>query len=599
MRIPSSNHSTVPQYILDLPIRNKLKSLTIIQKNGETKSISSFEYFNQIQKMAKALVEVNIKKGDRIAIFSNSRHEWSVCDLAAISMGAIVVPLYPNMTTDDLAYILNHSECKLIFIENRMALRQIMLIRENCPKLETFVLFDPPLQQDGGHWMSLNEFLSGVAQQAHPSFNFERLCHQANPTDPVTFIYTSGTTGQPKAVVLNHTQIIHETTEVFAALQITEEDHTYSFLPFSHVLGRTEHWGHLIIGYQMTYSSGLERLAEELPMVEPTIIVAVPRIFEKIYTSLKTKIETSIIDNSIFNWAFKIGTEVSKKQQLNKAIDFKLNAEYTMAQIAILNRLKHQLFGTKLRFAICGSAPLSTEILQFFHSCGILILEGYGLTETTGAVCVNRPYDFEFGTVGKPLNKARIKIASDGEILIDSPTNMVGYFNDQEETKSVFQNNWLLTGDIGKVLQSGRLTINDRKKDLIKTAYGKYIAPQKLEGMLKELPFISQAHIHGDQKKYIVALLTIDKTYLFNEAREKNIPFKSLDDLKENQVIIDLIRSGVAKVNLNLSNHESIKNYAVLSEDFSIEAGEITPSLKLRRRIIDQKYKKLLNSLYD
>lgn len=594
----SQSFSTLPQFVLSLPQRKNSKCLNVLDRYGELKSFSCIDYYRQIEKVTKALIESGIQKGDKIAIFSTTRHEWSVCDLAITCAGAIVVPLYPNMTTEDLLYTLNHSGCKLIFAENRTSLKQLMVIRDRCAILQTIILFTPPPQPEPGTWISFTEFMEGARQERHHSFNFEKLCLQVRPEDPVTIIYTSGTTGAPKGVVLANTQIINETIEAFAALQIGPEDHTLSFLPYSHVLGRTEHWGHLVIGYTMTYAANIELITEDLQRVQPTVIVGVPRVFEKIYTSLKAKIETSSIDATLFHWAFKIGSQISTKLQNGESINYVLRAENQLAKHLLFDRLKAQLFGKNLRFAVSGGAPLSAEIMRFFHACGILILEGYGLTETTGAICVNRCYDYEFGTVGKPLHSTKIKIASDGEILVKGPTVMEEYYQEAESTAKILQDDWLRTGDIGEISKTGRLVIKDRKKDLIKTANGKYVAPQKLEGMLKELPFISHAHIHGDQKKYIVAVLTLNKNYLFSLARERGIIFRSLEDLKEHPEIKDLVRTGIAQVNLNLASHETIKNYATLAEDFNIESGEITPSLKVRRRVVDQKYKTLIESLY-
>lgn len=585
-------------FVLELPKRSQKSSLGILDKNGNLKHISSLDYYKHIVRVTNALGKLGLSKGDKIAIFSNTRYEWSVADLAASCLGAVVVPLYPNMATDELSYILNHSECKMIFVENRTSLRQLLVIKDKCPQLKNIVVFDPPQQHEMGTWQSLEDFQSSVPLDENSFSQFNELCSLTSSSDAATIIYTSGTTGVPKGVVLGHSQIINEVIEAFAALQITADDKTLSFLPYSHVLGRTEHWGHLIIGYSMVYSAGAERLPEELQQIEPTVIVAVPRIFEKIYTSLKTKIDTSSIDKAIFSWAHSIGDMVSKKEQAKAPLDLKLKSQQLLADVVLFRRLKEQLFGKKLRFAVSGGAPLSLDILKFFHSCGILILEGYGLTETTGAICVNRPYDFEFGSVGKPLNKTTIKISSDGEILVKGPTVLKAYFKDDVATHTLNKEGWLHTGDIGELSPSGRLVIKDRKKDLIKTANGKYIAPQKLEGMLKQLPFISHVHIHGDQRKYIVALLTLNKNYLFADAREKGIDFKSLEDLKEHQAVKEMIRDGIAGINSNLSAHETIKNYAVLSEDFSVESGEITPSLKVKRRVIDQKYKTLIDSLY-
>lgn len=595
----SSKNKTLSNYIIELSNRSNPRCLAVLEKDGGIKYFSSHEYFEQIKKVALALCSRGIKRGDKIAVFSNTRHEWSVCDFAAVSVGAVVVPLYPNLTTDDLEYIVNHSESKIIFVENRTLLRQLMVVKDKCPKLEVVVVFEPPAQAEVGLWLSFGEFITDRSNRFPQSNYFEKLCQDAATSDPVTIIYTSGTTGQPKGVVLSHSQIVEETIEAFAALQITEEDRTLSFLPYSHVLGRTEHWGHLVIGFSMAYSAGNERLADELKLIKPTVIVAVPRIFEKIYTQLKAKVETSTIDRTIFDWAYSIGKEVSELQQAKIDVDIKLQAQLSLADSLLFNRIREQLFGGELRFAISGGAPLSKEILEFFHVCGILVLEGYGLTETTGAICVNRTYDFEFGSVGKPLNKTAIKIAKDGEILVRGPTIMNEYYHDVDSTQKVKSEGWLHTGDIGEITKKGNLVIKDRKKDLIKTANGKYVAPQKLEQMFKQLPFISHAHIHGDQRKYIVAILTLNKNYLFSEAREKGITFKSLEDLKDNPNIKNMIRAGVAQINGHLAPHETIKDYAVLSEDFSIESGEVTPSLKVKRKVIDQKYKSLIDSLYE
>lgn len=599
MRTAIKSYATIQQYILDLPHKNSDPFISVINKKGDIQTYSAPHYFKQIRKLAKALIDAGIQRGDKVAILSNTRHEWSICDLAIIAVGGVTVPLYPNTTSEDLLYILNHSEATLIFIESKAHLRQQLLVKEQCDHLKHIILFDPPSQPEPGIWLSFNEFLSGSAKdhQIH-DLNFEDLCHQAQTEELVTIIYTSGTTGTPKGVALSHQQVIAEITEAFSALHMSSQDHTFSFLPYSHVLGRTEHWGNLIVGYHMTYASGIERLAEELPRVEPTVIVGVPRVYEKIYTSLKAKIETSMIDSKIFDWAFKIGSEVSQKQQAGIPLSFKLKSELLLAQKLFFDRMKSELFGNKIKFVISGGAALSEEIIKFFHCCGILILEGYGLTETTGAICVNRSYDYEFGSVGKPLYKTKIKIASDGEILIQGPTTLKEYYKDPVSTQEQIQDHWLHTGDLGLLSPHGNLIITDRKKDLIKTANGKYVAPQKIESLFKQLPFISHVHIHGEQKNYVVALLTLNKNVIFSKAREKDISFKTMDDLKENSFIKDLIRSGVAQVNMSLASHESIKNYAILNDDFSIESGEITPSLKVKRKVIDQKYKSLIDSLY-
>lgn len=598
MKINDTFPSTLAEAVCLLKKQNNGPRLTLIEKNGHFKNYTAKEYYKQIERVAKALVETGFEKGDSVGIFSNSRHEWSVCDLAAACIGCIVVPIYPNMTSEDLAYILNHSACKILFVENRSALRQVMVIKEQCPALKHIVLFDPPQQTEGDEWISFNEFMSGLTQRERQSFHFENRCRTVRPTDEVTIIYTSGTTGVPKGVLLTHQNIISEIYNVFSALQITEDDHSLSFLPYSHVLGRLEHWGNLVLGYRMTYSSGLEKLADELPLVNPTVIVTVPRILERFFIGLKAKIETSYIDSKLFKKAQTILTELAEKEQVGQTFNWKDDVSENLAQWFFSSRIKSSFFGNKLRFILSGGAGLNWEILNFFSTCGIQILEGYGLTETSGAICVNRPYDLELGTVGKPLEKMKIKIAHDGEILVQGPTVMKGYFKSTDKPSKFMKQGWFSTGDIGELTKNGNLIIKDRKKDLIKTATGKYVAPQKIESLFKQLPFVSYVHIHGDEKNYIVALITLNRNYLFTEARSRNIPFKSIEDLKEDPAIKELIRQGIMKVNSSLAAHEAVKNFAVLSEDFSIEGGEITPSLKVKRRIVDQKYQDLIRSLY-
>jgi long-chain acyl-CoA synthetase len=364
------------------------------------------------------------------------------------------------------------------------------------------------------------------------------------------------------------------------------------------VLGRIEHFGHIYFGFTLAYAENIEYIRNYLKEVNPTILLGVPRIFEKIYTSIKTNIQTNFIQKELFSKACQVGFEVSRQQQRNEAVDFTLYLQYQFFKKLVFDKLKADIFGTHLKFAICGGAPLSKEVAEFFHAMGILLLEGYGLTETAGPICVNRSYDYEFGSVGKPLDEVEIKIADDGEILVKSPSVMKSYYKDKEATNEVFNDGWFCTGDIGEVNSSGRVRIKDRKKDLIKTANGKYVAPQKLENLLKQFPFISHAHIHGDHKKYIVALITLNKKYIFNYAKEKEISFKDLEDLKDYPLIIDLVRKSIATINQNLASHESIKKFALLAEDFTIENGELTPSLKVKRKTVDEKYKVLIDSLY-
>jgi long-chain acyl-CoA synthetase len=325
--------------------------------------------------------------------------------------------------------------------------------------------------------------------------------------------------------------------------------------------------------------------------------MTVPRIFEKIYNGILAQAEISPIRSRVFHWAISVGREISKYKVEKQPVPMELAVRYQLARKLVFNAITERL-GGELRFAICGGAPLSRPIAEFFHAAGILILEGYGMTETTAAVAVNTPFDYRFGTVGKGIGDAKFKIAEDGEILVHSKKVMKCYHNDSDATAAVLEDGWLHTGDIGEISPEGYLRITDRKKDLIKTAGGKYVAPQRLEGLLKTNRFISQVHVHGDQRKYVVALLTLNFDQVERFATENDISWKDRESLIENPKVKELVRKAVADANSHLASFESIKNFAILPRDFTIESGELTHSLKVKRKVVDQNYASLIEHLY-
>ncbi|HWU44547.1 MAG TPA: AMP-dependent synthetase/ligase, partial [Bdellovibrio sp.] len=407
----------------------------------------------------------------------------------------------------------------------------------------------------------------------------------------------SGTTGRPKGVVLTHLQAISEVSEAFPFAGANDKDISLSFLPYAHILGRIEHWGHLFIGYTMAYAESLEKVRGNLTDIRPTIMVSVPRIFEKIYAAIWAQIQTQPLKLKLFNWAFTIGKEVGEYKMNGQSLPLDLLLKYQLAHKLVLSKIS-DAFGGRLRFAISGGAPISKDIALFFHSAGILILEGYGLTETTAAITVNTPFNYRFGSVGRPIGEVKIKIAEDGEILIKSDKVMKEYYKNPQATKEVFTDGWFHTGDIGEILPGGDLKITDRKKDLIKTAGGKYVAPQRLEGLLKMCPYITNVLIHGDQKKYIVALLTVDRPGLEKFAKEKGVAYKDWNELVKGSFVNEIIRKAVADANSQLASYESIKKYLILPNEFTVEDGELTPSLKVKRKVLDVKFRDQIESLY-
>ena len=395
--------------------------------------------------------------------------------------------------------------------------------------------------------------------------------------DDATIVYTSGTSGQPKGVVLTQRQVMSEISDIMKIFKIDHLDQTLSFLPFAHVLGRVEMWLSILAGYTLGFAESIDKIKNNLTEIPPTVIISVPRIFEKIFAAVSAQLDRKAVFKNLFSLIALMGSQIENRIK-GKLLSGKIRPA----------------FGGRLRFAISGGAPLGPDIAAFFRSAGIEIYEGYGLTETTGAITVNTPIHFRRGTVGRPLPDVQIHIAEDGEILVKSDKVMSGYFHGQE---SGIRDGFFPTGDIGH-LEEGFLRITDRKKDLIKTSGGKYVAPQKLENALEANPFISQVLIHGDREKYIVALITLNEPDVKRWAQDQGVAAGSYKDLSQSAQVRDVIAKVVSGVNSGLASYETIKKFAILDHDFTIEADELTPSLKVKRKFCEQKYREILQSLY-
>ncbi|MEZ0393081.1 MAG: long-chain fatty acid--CoA ligase [Pseudobdellovibrionaceae bacterium] len=595
--MPTSKVKTICDYVLEMPSRGDSVTALKSKVGGQWREFSWTDYFDQVSETASALLSVGVKPGDRVAIMSGTRLEWSVCDYAIMGIKAVTVPLYQTVTGEDLIHILSNSASKVLFVENRQLLKQFFSVRDKCPSIEKVVCFEPVRETDL-EVMTWNDFYAlGKQERPERQSEFESLCGSTELQDMATIIYTSGTTGTPKGVVITHEQILSEVSEAFPYVGATSEDISLSFLPYAHVLGRIEHWGHVFIGFQMAYAESIEKVRLNLPEIKPTIMISVPRIFEKVYSTIYAQLGNNAFRKKAFQWALEVGLKVGEHRLNRQPISVQLFVEYQLAQKLVLNKVR-EAFGGRLRFAISGGAPISKEIELFFHACGILILEGYGLSETTAAICVNTPFNYRFGSVGKPVGETQIRIAEDGEILVKSKKVMREYYQDPVATEAVMSDGWFHTGDIGEFLPSGDLRITDRKKDLIKTAGGKYVAPQKLENLLKLDSIVSQVLIHGDNKKYIVALLTLDPTGLKNFAEEKNLSYQDKSSLAQHPLVLERVRKAVAETNTQLASYETIKRFSILNQEFTVENGELTPSLKVKRKFLDQKFKKQLDALY-
>jgi long-chain acyl-CoA synthetase len=590
--------TTICECVLDMPDRDENLIAIQFKQNDHWQKLSWLEYSDRISTVACALLAHQIQPGDRVAIMSNTRLEWSLVDLASLSIHAVTVPIYQTATVDDLRHILNNAQVQILFVENRGMYKNFLKVQDDCPTVKKVVCFETVRETDE-RAIPWNDFFSlGRQEKSELKSKIYSLCKSVQISDLATIIYTSGTTGLPKGVALTHEQIISEISEAFEYCGVTSQDVSLSFLPYAHVLGRIEHWGHAYFGFQMAYAEGLEKVKSNLSEIQPTILVSVPRIFEKIYATIFAQLSNNQLQKKIFDWALQVGLKAGHFKMEHQPLPLKQFAELQLAQRLVLDKIKNA-FGGRLRFAISGGAPIPKEIALFFHACGILVLEGYGLTETTAAICVNTPFNYRFGSVGLPIGDVQIRLADDGEILVKSKKVMKEYYNDPESTAQAFERGWFKTGDIGEFLPSGDLRITDRKKDLIKTAGGKYVAPQKLESLLKLNSSISNVLIHGDNKKYIVALITLNIQAVRDWAREKNISFQDEVSLSQHPAVLELIRKGVAEVNTKLSSHETIKRFSILTTDFTVESGELTPSLKVKRKFLDQKYKKQIEVLYN
>lgn len=589
---------TIVHFIHQSKNRSDKKPALRYKDKAGWQDISWSDYYQKIEDCAAALLRYGIRSGDRVAIMSNTRHEWGITDFAILSIGAITVPIYHNNNPDDVEYIINNSASKILFCENKAIYRLWMSIKDKCPTVKQTVVYEN-FTYDPKDFFLFAEFQK--AGQEFLKDDADAVVNMSSgitPDSVASILYTSGTTGRPKGVTLLHSAITSEVSEAFPLCGVTPTDDSLAFLPFAHVMGRIELWGHMFIGFTINYAESIESLKSNLVDIKPTVLVSVPRIYEKIYSALLTQMETQPLKSKIFHAALAVGKKVSHYKLTRTTIPLEVMIQFEIAKKLVLNKVKNA-FGGKLRFAISGGAPIHSDIALFFHASGILILEGYGLTETTAAITVNTPFNYRFGSVGRPIGDVQLKIAEDGEILVKSKKVMRDYYNNPEATAEVFTDGWFHTGDIGEILPSGDLKITDRKKDLIKSAGGKYIAPQRLEGLLKMHPLISQVVIHGDQKKYIVALLSLEKTYLISMAKEKNWVYEDWTELIENKEVQTLVKKIISETNAQLSSFETIKKFKILPVEFTIEGGELTPSMKVKRKALEKRYVKELQELYD
>ncbi|MCO4743497.1 MAG: long-chain fatty acid--CoA ligase [Proteobacteria bacterium] len=551
------------------------------------------------REIANGLLALGIKPEERCALLSETRVEWILADLAILCAGAATTTLYPASTADESAHILADSESVLAFCSTWGQVDKLNSIRDKLPKLKTIVVFDG--EGDGDAVLSLHDLrLKGAAfAEAKPEAYRSRT--QGIEKDHLaSLIYTSGTTGVPKGVMLTHDAWVYEAEAIDALRLMTPVDKQFLFLPLAHVFAKVLEVTTIRLGVPTVVDGDADQVAKHLTQTSPTFVAAVPRFFEKAHANIIARIERrGFAAVRLFNWALDIGKRVSALERAGEPVSIRLRAQHRMAERLVFRRIR-QHFGGRIRFFISGGAPLSKELAEFFHALGLLILEGYGLTESAAASCVNRPDSFKFGSVGKPLPGCEVRIADDGEILLRSRGVMRGYHNlPKESAASLPGDGWLATGDVGHVLPTGHVVITDRKKEIIVTAGGKNIAPAHFAELLKaRAPLVGQVLVHGDRRPYCVALVSLDEEAAHRFATERNLPL-SLVALSRHADLLDAIQRDIDAVNRTLPSFETIKRFAVLPEPATVASGLLTPSLKVKRGEIESRYAELIDDLYD
>lgn len=566
------------------------------------------EFGRMVTEMAFGLAALGVERGSRAAIMSGTSHLWTAADLSIIVAGGVSVPIYPTSSQADVRHILTNSSASIVFVANEALLNKLLPLVDDLPELKKIVLMSSPangrslseLDVDSGRVLGIEELqeLGRCHIVEKPKLIEERLA-AGQTADPVTVIYTSGTTGVPKGVLLTHANILSVLEDLTHVLPISSEDVYLSFLPLSHVFERVcgeFYWLHS--GGVCAFAEGIEHVAKNMAEVEPSMILVVPRLLDRIYAKVKSGINgASARARRLIEWALGVGEEMVRHAAEDKQPRPGLVAKHWLAERLVFRKLRARI-GKNLRLIVCGGAPATPEVILFFNAIGITTLEGYGLTETAAPLTVNRINKIKPGTVGSPLPSVSLKIAEDSEILVKGPTVFTGYFKDEQSTAEVFEDGWFRTGDIGVLDADGYLTITDRKKDIIVNSAGKNIAPQRVEAVLKSLPLVSQAIVFGDKRKHLVALLTLDEQAALEFARDRSWPHQDFAQLASSAELVSYLRRELNEKGGDLADHEKVRNFAILPAELSIERGELTATLKIKRSIVAQHYKELIEGLY-
>ena len=566
--------------------------------DGEWIHIAAATFVERVQNIALGLAGLGIRPGDRIALLSENRPEWSIADLSILSLGAINVPIYTTQAIDQIEYILKDSGARAIFISNRKLYRHARpVLSERL--LEHLIFFDPDVAEDLDRAVSLETLeISGRKQMQERPEAFDAYLRAVRPDDLATIIYTSGTTGEPKGVMLTHNNFMSNVLAITNGLPIGPTDVALSVLPLSHIFERAGFYVFCYNGVSVYYAASFDQVGENLREVAPTVMTAVPRLFEKVYHRIVKKgMAEKGWKRRVFTRSLEVGQLYGERKDTHKRIPISVRVQQRLASKLVFSKWREGV-GGRLRYFVSGGAPLSPALSYSYIAAGIPILQGYGATETC-IVSANRPDNNQVGSVGLPFEGIELKIAEDGEILVRGPNVMRGYYGQPEATAAVLKGGWFATGDVGHMDKAGRLYITDRKKDLFKLSNGKYIAPQLIESLLKQSEFVSQVVVLGTGRKQPAALVVPDWENLKQALAETGQAFSADKvELSKNSVAIKIVQRDVAALTAQLADYERIRRVALLPNEFSIDSGELTPTLKVKRRVIDERFGDLIEELY-
>lgn len=568
--------------------------------DGDTwTSVTWGEAADRVVKLSAGLIALGVQPEQRVAIDSGTRYEWVLADLAIMSAGAATTTVYPSTIPEDIAFIVGDSDSHVVFAEDDEQVAKLRERRADLPALCKVVTFDGTTT-DGDWVISLQDLESlGTALLAEqPNVVMDRV-EGTGPDSLATVIYTSGTTGRPKGVRLRHSSWTYEAAAVDALGILSADDVQFLWLPLAHSFGKVLLTMQLAIGFPTAIDGRVEKIIDNLAVVRPTFMGAAPRIFEKAHARIhRTTAEEGGVKKKIFDRAFTVGKEVSRREIAGEKVPRRLAAQHRVYDRLVFTKIRDR-FGGRVRFFISGAAALNRDIAEWFHAAGILILEGYGLTETSAGSCLNLPSHYKFGTVGPPFPGTEVKVADDGEVLIKGPGVMDAYHNQDGPTRDSVDDGWLRTGDLGEVDADGFLRITDRKKDLFKTSSGKYVAPQIIEARFKAVcPYVSQFVVHGNERNFCSALVTLDPDSIDEWAARNGLGGSSYAEIVSSDDAREMVQGYVDELNSRLNRWETIKRFIILDHDLSVEAGEITPSMKVKRKVVEERHRDELDSLY-